>query len=246
MRRFIRLVLLSVAAPALADGQPQSFNELNSRGQLLCASALLYFDPVERAPDPRSLTAVYHHLHSLQTHVLQLGQPPALAEPLEAMQRSFATLDALPRRQRQAYPALLAQLLVQQRTLQQAAADAHARAAVDAEPSTQLLERQSLDLASLLLDYQIRHYPWPSGMPVAAPRVSHEALDQALVERFEQLRLLLPEHAEALAKIRSGYQFVRPLLNQPSGRGQGGAEFYLSRAVLDLDELAASLRQGSP
>jgi hypothetical protein len=249
MRRFIRLFLLPLlCAPLLAAGQPQPLSELSARGQLLCASALLYFNPAERAPDPRSLTAVYHHLHSLQIHVLQLGQPPALAEPLAAMQRSFATLDALPRQQRQAYPELLAQLLSQQLALQQAATLVYGQASVGAEPPTsvQLLGQQSLDLASLLLDYQIRHYPWPSGVPVAFPQVSPQVLDQALEARFVQLRLVLPEHAEALAKIRSSYQFVRPLLQEQGARGQGGAEFYLSRAVLDLDELAASLRQPTP
>ncbi len=249
MRRVIRLFLLPLlCAPLLAAGQPQPLNELSARGQLLCASALLYFNPAERAPDPRSLTAVYHHLHSLQIQVLQLGQPPALAAPLAAMQRSFATLDALPRRQRQAYPQLLAQLLSQQRALQQAAAGVVAPASVDAEAPTpvQLLGQQSQDLASLLLDYQIRHYPWPSGMPVTFPQVSPQALDRVLEARFAQLRLLLPEHAEALARIRSSYQFVRPLLQASETGGQGGAEFYLSRAVLDLDELAASLRQPAP
>lgn len=250
MRRFIRFSLLLLCAPLLAAAQPQPqpLSELGARGQLLCASALLYFNPAERAPDPRSLTAVYHHLHSLQILVLQLGQPPALVEPLAAMQRSFAKLDALPRQQRQAYPQLLEQLLGQQLALQQAAAQVLAQASVVAEPATsaQLLGQQSLDLASLLLDYQIRHYPWPSGVPAAFAQVSPQALDQVLEARFAQLRLLLPEHAETLAKIRSSYLFVRPLLQEPGARGQGGAEFYLSRAVLDLDELAASLRQPAP
>lgn len=64
---------------------PQQLSELVSRGQLLCASALLYFNPDERNPDPRSLTAVYHHLNTwdtLDTYVLQLGQPSQLLQLL--------------------------------------------------------------------------------------------------------------------------------------------------------------------
>ncbi|MEX6504558.1 hypothetical protein [Pseudomonas zhanjiangensis] len=93
-------VLFILCSPVQGDDHgPQQLSELVSRGQLLCASALLYFNPDERDPDPRSLTAVYHHLNTLDTYVLQLGQPPQLLQPLRAMQRTFSELDALPRQQ---------------------------------------------------------------------------------------------------------------------------------------------------
>ncbi|MNF04864.1 hypothetical protein D3C80_2044740 [compost metagenome] len=44
-----------------------------------------------------------------------------------------------------------------------------------------------------------------------------------------------------LVKVRGNYRFVRAELQQRKGRAPGGAEFYLSRAVLDLDELALTL-----
>ncbi|UTN35949.1 hypothetical protein [Pseudomonas sp. UBA7530] len=46
-----------------------------------------------------------------------------------------------------------------------------------------------------------------------------------------------------LTKVRGSYRFVRGELQQENSRAQGGAEFYLSRAVLDLDELAMTLAQ---
>ncbi|RJG08975.1 hypothetical protein D3879_24405 [Pseudomonas cavernicola] len=90
---------------AWADGRSaQQLSELGSRSQLLCASALLYFNPQEREPDPRGLTAVFYHLQSLDTTIVQLGQPAALVQPLRVMQRVFSELDGLPRSQRQRYP----------------------------------------------------------------------------------------------------------------------------------------------
>ncbi|MNG10067.1 hypothetical protein D3C84_935170 [compost metagenome] len=63
-------------------------------------------------------------------------------------------------------------------------------------------------------------------------------LDRDIDQRFETLRAERAEQAEALARIRGNYQFVRAQLLQDKGRAHGGVEFYLSRAVADLDELA--------
>lgn len=221
------------------DGQ--LLNELCSRAQLLSASALLYFNPAARAPDPRGLTAVYHHLNTLASHIQQLGRPPALMRPLQAMQRSFAELDGLQPDQRQRYPALLSALLQQQEQLQQAASRAYSEAGVPAAPQVALLHQQSRDLASLLRDLQLRHYPWPNGAPVALLGPQALQLDQAVLQRFGQLQQVLPAQQQAsLADVRRSYQFVRPMLVEAHTGAQGGAEFYLSRAVLDLDELALS------
>ena len=125
MRRFILGCLLSLTLVQAQAGwrEAQLLNEVGSRGQLLSASALLYFNPAIRTPDPRSLTAVYYQLNTLASHVQQLGQPSALAQPLQAMQRSFAELDRLPRKEQQRYPALLQALLQQQLQLQHMNAD---------------------------------------------------------------------------------------------------------------------------
>ncbi len=226
----------------------QQLSELVSRGQLLCASALLYFNPNQRTPDPRSLTAVYHHLNTLDTYVLQLGQPPQLVQPLRAMQRTFGELDALPRQQRQRNPVLLEQLLMQHRQLQQAASAAYRQAEAEAGPAVpvQLLNRQSQEMATLLLDYQLRHSPSLNSSSWLLDGERLQALDQAIEKRFDGMQAAIAEHAAVLGRIRSQYQFVRPQLQARSGRAHGGAEFYLSRAVLDLDELAMTILQGTP
>ncbi|WP_369959764.1 hypothetical protein [Pseudomonas benzenivorans] len=244
----ISLVLMFSSPIKGDDFGTQQLSELVSRGQLLCASALLYFNPDERTPDPRSLTAVYHHLNTLDTYVLQLGHPPQLLQPLRAMQRTFGELDALPRQQRRRNSALLEQLLTQQRLLQLAASAAYRKARAGAGPavSLQLLNGQSQEMAALLLDYQLRHSPSVNGSSWLLDGERLLALDQAIEKRFDDMQSAIAEHAAVLGRVRSQYQFVRPLLQVRSGRAHGGAEFYLSRAVLDLDELAMTILLGTP
>src|SRR3990167_2862071 len=236
-------LLYLMSPPAWGDGRSaQQLSELGSRSRLLCASAMVYFNPQDRSPDPRSLSAAFYHLNTLETHVVQLGQPDPLAQPLRAMKRLFTELDRLPRAQRERYPELIRQLLVEHVQLRQGA-DAHARAHRDllAIASLQPFNAQSQALASLLLDYQLHRYPLPDKADFALTPAQLQALDAAIEQRFDSLMAAYSAHAEVLVKVRGNYRFVRAELQQPKGRAQGGAEFYLSRAVLDLDELALTL-----
>lgn len=244
MRRTVWLCLLYLLClPARGDAPAAlQLSELDSRSRLLCASAMLYFDPRERAPDPRSLTAVFHHLNTLETHVLQLGRPAALAAPVQAMQRLFARLEKLPREQREAYPQLIGELLEQQRQLHLASAQALQHSAAD--DALRLFGEQSGAMSALLLDYLLRHYPLADKQAWLLPVASRVELDQDIEQRFDRLLEQHAAQAAALTKIRKVYRFVRRQLQQPGRDGSGGAEFYLSRAVLDLDELALSLGQG--
>jgi len=227
------------------DRSLQQLSELGSRSQLLCASALLYFNPDEREPDPRGLTAVFYHLQSLETTIVQLGQPAVLMQPLRVMRRVFGELDGLPRSQRQRYPQLVQELLLQQRQLRKAAADLQAPLS-PAEVAARLpLNAQSNALASLLLDYQLRHYPLLDKTQVPLSDAQLQALDLRIKQGFDDLLLRYPAHAEALRKINSSYQFVRAELRQSSSQTHGGAEFYLGRAVTDLDDLAMSVVNAS-
>jgi hypothetical protein len=242
MRSTVMLCLLYLlSAMTRGDGRSdQQLSELASRSQLLCASSMLYFNPEDRAPDPRSLTVVFHQLGMLETYVLQLGQPTSLAQPLQAMKRTFAQLEAVPASQRQHYPNLLRELLLHQQQLHRAVVEIRASAPQSGSPATpeQRLNAQSQALASLLMDYQLRFYPMPDKQAFALTREQVLELDRDIDQRFETLRVERAEQAEALARIRGNYQFVRAQLLQDKGRAHGGVEFYLSRAVADLDELA--------
>ena len=241
-RTALPYLLCLLCLDALADARTvRQLHELDNHSRLLCASALLYFDPRERTPDPRPLTAVFHHLNTLEADVQQLGQPDELARPLRAMRTTFEALDGLPRDERERYPELIANLLKQRFQLGEAAR----RGLLQAGPA-QLLGEQSRDLASLLLDYQLRHYPLPQKVVWLLPAERLAELDDAIEQRFDLLQGQYHQQAAALAKIRGNYRFVRRQLQQGGSEGNGGAEFYLSRAVLDLDELALAAEQGAP
>ncbi|MGY4532297.1 hypothetical protein ACVW0Y_001421 [Pseudomonas sp. TE3786] len=228
--------------PAQADtGTVRQLYELDSHSRLLCASAMLYYDPRERSPDPRLLTAVFHHLTSLETDVLQLGQPPQLVQPLAAMRKLFEQLDGLPRSESRRYPELITQLLEQRQQLGEATVRQLAQGSTQ-----EAFGEQSRDLADLLLDYQLRRYPLAKKdrWQLSAERVAQ--LDGDIERRFDQLQAQHASQAEALAKVRGAYQFVRRQVQQGAGEGGGGTEFYLSRAVLDLDEVALNIPPQQP
>ncbi|MBV2132574.1 hypothetical protein KRX52_07110 [Pseudomonas sp. MAP12] len=243
---FSALLMLNLQAGADERSAVQ-LGELDSRSQLLGVSAMLYFDPRDRLPDPRLLTSVFQHLQTLQTDVQQLGQPPELSGPVQAMQQVFGKLEGLPTTRRQEYPLLVQQLLVHQHELREAAGAAYAREQreLPAEAPAALFSEQSRALASFLFDYQLRDYPVTDKEQWLLSAEQLRTLDLDIEERFALLSQRHGEHAEALDKIRQSYQFVRGQLQQAKGRGQGGAEFYLSRAVTDLDELALTVAQSS-
>lgn len=244
--KLLLCALLILHSQAHADEHSTlQLSELDSRSQLLCASAMLYFDPKDRMPDPRHLTSVFHHLQTMETDVQQLGQPAELAEPVQAMKKVFTELDGLPATRRQEYPLLVRQLLAHQHELHQAASAAHARAQgeLSGEASALLFSAQSRALASYLFDYQLRHYPVTDKEQWLLSAEQLQAIDKGIEERFAQLRQRHAEHAEELDKIRGSYQFVRAQLLQAGKRANGGAEFYLGRAVTDLDDLAMMVAQ---
>ncbi|NWL77811.1 hypothetical protein DM872_13210 [Pseudomonas taiwanensis] len=208
---------------------------------------MVYFNPAERTPDPRGLNATFEHLNIMETYTVQLGQPEALVQPLRAMKEVFDTLDQLPRAKRAHYPELIQQLLAHQRQLQQAASTAYASAGPD--PASADLWAQSQALATLLLDYQIRHYPLSHKSGLTLTPDQAKALDQTIEQRFETLLTRHLEHAEVLSKAKASYLFVRPQLQEMASggnAGSGGPEFYLNRASIDLDELAAAMLTPSP
>jgi hypothetical protein len=247
--KLLLCALLVLTSQAQADQRSAlQLSELDSRSQLLGASAMLYFDPRERTPDPRQLTSVFQHLQTLQTDVQQLGQPPELAGPVQAMQQVFSQLEGMPPVRRKEYPLLVRQLLVHQQSLREAASAAYAReqGELPGEASALLFGEQSRALASFLFDYQLRHYPVTDKAQWLLSAEQLQALDQGIEARFSHLREQHAAHAEALDKIHNSYQFVRAQLQKSGKRANGGAEFYLGRAVVDLEELALAVAQSAP
>ncbi|MNO60586.1 hypothetical protein D3C76_512050 [compost metagenome] len=239
---FVCLLSCIVCLPASGNGESaRQLNEIASRSRLLCASAMAYFNPREREPDPSGLTTVFHQLNMLNTLVQQQGRPDALVQPLQAMRSLFNALDGLPREQAGKYPPLVRQLLEQGRLLQQASSEA--AAGIEASPQSAAFSAQSLALATLLQDYELRGYPLPDKQLFALSSSDLQALDVAVGERFAQLQASYPQHAAELEKIGGTYRFVRAQLQGRKGHAGGGAGFYLGRAISDLDELAGAVEQ---
>lgn len=217
----------------------QYLHDIRTNGYLLCASSMLYFNPAEKTQDPRALTGSFGSLTQLDTRVVQLGQPEQLAEIEQLMRDEFKALDTTARGDSQAYPARILTLLQLQSRLDAWGREQYQKAQQDAPVMVTTLHQQSLEMAQLLLDYQVRQYPLPAGAPVVLTSVQREQLDQAIGARFDLLLSQYPAQASELNRVRSSYRFVRAqLLGDEKFRAKGGADFYIARNISDLDEMA--------
>lgn len=244
---WLLVALLLLSTPAWSnEASLRKLSEVVSLSDLLMASALGYFNVHVRSPDERSLTSIYASFYTLEMCMAHLGQPPAQARPLAQIKMLLAKLEALPASQRGRYPELLQQLLNEHQKLRRAAAGAYAELRDGSDNIEQMINEQSHDLSSLLVDYQIRHYPEIAPSQRIFSASEQEVLTTSIDQRFKTLLTEQPEQAEALGKVNTQYRFIRAQLLNPGGRWQAGVEFYLSRAVLDLQELAVlwSTRSG--
>jgi hypothetical protein len=217
----------------------QYLHDVRTNSYLLCASSMLYFNPAEKTQDPRALTGSFGNLTQLDTRVVQLGQPAPLAEIEQLISAEFKALDTTARGDSGAYPARILTLLQLQSRLDVWSRERYQQAQQDAPILVTTLHQQSLEMAQLLLDYQVRQYPLPAGAPIALTAVQREQLDKGITERFELLLSQYPSQSSELNRVRSSYRFVRAqLLGDEKFRAKGGADFYIARNISDLDEMA--------
>lgn len=241
MRAGVLLLLCNLfPASTMADDQTLQFlHEIRTRSYLLCSSAMLYFHPAIKQPDPRALISNYDSLMLLQTRTVQLGQPPDMIETQRNMQSLMETLEHMPRHDAGQYPKQVSDLLKLQRQADAWAESQYNQHAAETSRSPRGLHQQGLDMAKMLLNYQARSYPLQAGSYTGMTDAELEALDRAISERFE---LLIEKHKEftaTLERIRKNYRFVRAqVLNKNAHQSTGGIEFYLTRSIIDIDELA--------
>lgn len=242
MRKSVLVLLLSAFCQLAWGGiSSPKLSEVISRSYLLSASALVYFNPQERSPNPRSLTAVFYNLNTIYTYMGAQEPPPALAQPLAAIKSILDRLEALPHTQREKYPELILQLLIEQQRFSQGAQERYVEQRAADDSVGFAVNTQSNDLAKLLLDYQLRHYPGMESSALVLSPAEFQTLVDTIDQRFSRLISEHAEHSEALGKVRAQYRFVRGQVLQRKGHLHTGVEFYLSRAVLDLYDLSASL-----
>jgi hypothetical protein len=226
---------LWAAAPA------QQYQQLRSQATLLAVNALLYFDADPRAqPDERHLSTLREAQQRLDALALQLNLPGEMGDSLASLNAWLDDLQAVRRDEAPRYPQLLIGLLDTRAQLDRQSDLAYQQVQADLEPVVRLLNRQSLDIASLLLHAQARSARVLGDHSLAYSEVEFVARDQAIEEGFTELIGLLPEQAEALHKQRLAYRFVRQrLLDRDPGRVTGSLERYLAGIIVALDEIAA-------
>lgn len=226
---------LWAAAPA------QQYQQLRSQATLLAVNALLYFDADPRLqPDARHLTSLREAQQRLDALALQLDLPAEMGDSLASLNAWLDDLQALRRDEAPRYPQLLIGLLDSRAQLDRQSDVAYQQVQADLDPVVRLLNRQSLDIASLLLHAQARSARVLGDHSLAFAEAEFAARDRTIEQGFAELISILPEQADRLHKQRLAYRFVRKrLLDRDPGQVTGSLERYLAGVVVALDELAA-------
>lgn len=226
---------LWAAAPA------QQYQQLRSQATLLAVNALLYFDADPRLqPDARHLTSLREAQQRLDALAVELELPAAIGDSLASLNAWLDGLQALSRDEAPRYPQLLIGLLDSRAQLDRQAAANYQQGQDQLSPAARLLNRQSLDIASLLLHAQARSARVLGDHSLAFAETEFVARDRAIEQGFAELISILPEQADRLHKQRLAYRFVRKrLLDRDPGQVTGSLERYLAGIVVALDALAA-------
>lgn len=248
MRSALFLILVFCCSFARADlSSIQYLNEVRTNSDLYAASMMVYYNPKDRTPDERSLAAAFQALVLVEAKVNQLSNPPAMYSAYKEMLGILRLLEKTKRSQSAIFPENILRLLQLNKDMQAAVDEAY-KAEMAATPSPiAMLYTQSHDIASLLMDYQLRRYPLDEEQK-APFRIDPEqlpALDAEIESNFTKLLKEYPDNADYLAPADKNYRFVRKQLLQSKGRPNGGAEFYMTRTVIDLNDLGATLADAS-
>lgn len=234
--------LLLASSLAGATAPSQQYQQLRSQATLLAVNALIYYDAQPDArPDRRHLAALQEAQQYLDALALELNLPSDIGDSLASINARLDKLQALSRADAPRYPQLLIGLLDTRVQLDQQAADAYQQTADRLPPATRLLNRQSVDIASLLLHAQARSARVLGDHSLVFAEAEFVARDQAIQQGFDELSSLLPEQAGVMHKQLLAYRFVRKrLLDRDPGQVIGGLERYLASVVVELDRLAAA------
>jgi hypothetical protein len=244
MRSALFLILAFCCSFAHADVLiVQHLNEIRTNSNLFAASSMVYFNPKDRTPDERTLTAAFGALVVMDTKITQVDNPPAMRDAYEEMNGIFKVLEKTKRRESGVFPEKVLRIL-QLNQVMQAAVDELYKAEIALTPSpVALLNGQSTDISNLLMDYQLRRYPLDDAQkaPFKMDAEQMPELDKKIDENFKLLLQQRPQNADYLDPAYKNYRFVRKQLLQSKGRPNGGAEFYMTRTVIDLNDLGAIL-----
>lgn len=244
MRSALFLILAFCCSLARADiSNIQHLSEIRTNSDLYTASMMVYFNPKDRTPDDRSLAAAFAGVVVMDTQINYLGNPPALKSAYEEMNKILKALEQTKRSEAAIFPENILRVLQLNKDIQAAVEEAY-KAEMAATPSpVALLNEQSQDIARLLMDYQLRRYPLDDQQkaPFILDPAQLPALDTKIESTFVELLKQYPGNADYLEPAFKNYRFVRKQLLQSKGRPNGGAEFYITRTVIDLNDLGNTL-----
>ena len=221
----------------------QHLNELRTNSDLYAASMMVYYNPKDRTPDERSLAAAFQATVILDTKIQQMGNPPAMREPFAEMDQILKKLERTKRSESATFPGIIMRVLQLNKELQAAIDVAYRAELTTTDTPLNLLNNQSYDIARLLMDYQLRRYPLEDEekLPFRIDPAQLPMLDKKINDTFVVLLEKRAENADYLEPAYRNYRFVRKQLLQSKGRPNGGAEFYMTRTVIDLNDLVSEL-----
>ena len=221
----------------------QHLNEIRTNSDLYAASMMVYFNPKDRTPDERSLAAAFQAIVIMDTKINQVDNPLAMRDPYEEMNQILKKLERTKRSESDTFPSIILRVLQLNKDMQAAVDEAYRAELTATQTPLNLLNNQSYDIARLLMDYQLRRYPLDDEQkaPFRIDPAQLPALDKKIDDTFVVLLEKRPENADYLDPAYRNYRFVRKQLLQSKGRPNGGAEFYMTRTVIDLNDLGATL-----
>lgn len=221
----------------------QHLNEIRTNSDLYAASMMVYFNPKDRTPDERSLAAAFQAVVIMDTKINQVDNPLTMRDPYEEMNQILKKLERTKRSESDTFPSIILRVLQLNKDMQAAVDEAYRAELTATQTPLNLLNNQSYDIARLLMDYQLRRYPLDDEQkaPFRIDPAQLPALDKKIDDTFVVLLEKRPENADYLDPAYRNYRFVRKQLLQSKGRPNGGAEFYMTRTVIDLNDLGATL-----
>lgn len=244
MRSALFLILAFCCSFARADlSKIQFLNEVGTNSNLYAASMMVYYNPKDRTPDERSLAAAFQALVLVQAKVNDLSNPPVLLTPYEEMFKILTQLENTKRSESAIFPANILRVLQLNKEIQVAVEQAYKAELAQTPSPVAQINTQSADIARLLMDYQLRRYPLDeeAKAPFRLDPATLPELDKQIEANFIQLLQQFPANADYLEPAFKNYRFVRKQLLQSKGRPNGGAEFYITRTVIDLNDLGVTI-----
>lgn len=233
MNRFLWLVLAacSMVIPAQANEQSNHFQHIRLQGFLLMNNVLAFYNPNGEGMDYRFQERYQQALVRLEEVVPPEGK---MREALAQIREKLTDLDS----KASETPEYLYSHWVNPMLKAHAELDALAAAQYRQSSPPEALARRhalNLDLSRLLLLYQTRTFGTLGVFVMVMEEDTFSRLDSSIESGFAELMAAHPELEEAVARLNSHYEFVRPRLMEHGKKWVPGiTAYYMGNISRDL------------